>query len=254
MKIFSHSRVPVPTKYKLVVGALVVLLFLLLSWRLGRLVPPQQFFRDCFGSMTSIGDALLQYQAKHHALPAAYVPGADGRPAHSWRIAILPFLQVGNPEIESKYRYDEPWNGPHNATLHDKGLWWYYHCPSDPGTRSETSYVAVVGPRTAFPGWKGVRLTDIKWGAANTIVVVETMQSGIHWMEPRDMSINDALRGVNAKPEPSISSRHYEQGGAASPGAHVALTDGSARWLSVDTDPKVLRQMLEIKVDEPPRK
>ena len=145
--------------------------------------------------MRNFGEALLQYQAKHGALPASYIPDDKGRPAHSWRITILPLVQVGNPEVVSKYRYDEPWDGPHNAALRDEGFWWYYHCPSDPGARSDTSYVVVVGRNTAFPGSKGIRLTDVKGDAAHTILAVETMQSGIHWMEPRDLSLADALRG-----------------------------------------------------------
>ena len=126
-----------------------------------------------------------------------------------------------------------------------------YHCPSDPGARSDTSYVVVVGRNTAFPGSKGIRLTDVKGDAAHTILAVETMQSGIHWMEPRDLSLADALRGINATPGPAISSRHFEDGGVRTSGAHATFADGSARWLSTKIDPAVLGKLLDINGPKP---
>ena len=53
------------------------------------------------------------YEQAYNALPPAYTVDANGRPLHSWRTLILPYL-----EQESLYQtidLSKPWNDPANA-------------------------------------------------------------------------------------------------------------------------------------------
>ena len=68
---------------------------------------------------------------------------------HSWRVLILPYLE--QRALYDEYKFDEPWNGPNNGKLHSRVVE-CFSCPTDEQTISgQTSYVAVVGPETAWP-------------------------------------------------------------------------------------------------------
>jgi prepilin-type processing-associated H-X9-DG protein len=179
----------------------------------------------------------MYYEAKNGHLPPAFIVDNNGKPMHSWRVLILPFLD--RKDLYDQYDFSEPWNGPHNSRLM-RMCPEVFRCPSaknrDP---SATSYVAIVGNGTAWPGDKGVSLADIKDGPDNTIVLVEVADSDINWLEPRDVTFDQAIRGVNVDKQHGISSNH--------PGiANVAYADGHVECLSDETPPATLRALLTI--------
>ena len=60
-----------------------------------------------------------------------------------------------------------------------------------------TSYVAVTGPGTVFPGATSTRLEDITDGTANTLFVVEVSNVDIPWTAPRDLDVRSMSFRVN---------------------------------------------------------
>jgi prepilin-type processing-associated H-X9-DG protein len=93
-----------------------------------------------------------------------------------------------------------------------------------------------------------VTFDDVTDGVANTLLVVEVCNSGIHWMEPRDLDATAMPRQINAKSGRGISSRH--------PGlAVVAFVDGRVRTLPDSTPPETVEAMTTIAGSEvvPPR-
>jgi hypothetical protein len=70
-------------------------------------------------------------------------------------------------------------------------------------------------------------------------------------MEPRDLPIKEALRGIAAHPGPSISSQHFQEGGANSDGAHAVFADGRVKWLNAAIDADVLEKLLKINGPKP---
>ena len=70
----------------------------------------------------------------------------------------------------------------------------FFWRPSGDSRRTKfTSYVAVVGPETAWPGITGRKLSEITDDPASTILVLEVAHSGIHWMEPKDLTLDEIL-------------------------------------------------------------
>jgi Protein of unknown function (DUF1559) len=59
--------------------------------------------------------AVANYHETYGCFPPAYVADRDGKPIHSWRVLILPFLE--QQELYRAYNFDEPWNGPNNRKL-----------------------------------------------------------------------------------------------------------------------------------------
>ena len=126
---------------------------------------------------------------------------------HSWRVLLLPFLD--HSDVYQKYSFNEPWDGPNNRKL-SKEVGGLYRCPADSGESTNTSYVVVVGRGTVWPGEISTRSKDIRDGLDKTLLVVEIADSGINWMEPRDLSFEKMDFHVNGQPHNSISSQHRD--------------------------------------------
>jgi hypothetical protein len=194
---------------------------------------------QCKNNLKQIGLALHNYHDKFGCFPPAFVADENGRPLHSWRVLILPFLDQS--PLYNKYRFDEPWDGPNNSKLADTILP-VYNCPSDDhsGTSSfsmTTNYVAIVGGETAWPESGATAFRDIRDGTSNTLLVVEVANSGIHWIEPRDLHVVQMAPSINAKSGQGISSRHTG-------GAHGLIADGSVRYIRDILSAKDLRAWL----------
>src|SRR6516165_2689000 len=83
---------------------------------------------QCKNNLMNIGLALHNYHDQFGSFPPACVADENGRPMHSWRVLILPFLD--QTPLYNQYRFDEPWDGPNNKKLADTILA-VYNCPSD---------------------------------------------------------------------------------------------------------------------------
>jgi translation elongation factor EF-Tu-like GTPase len=59
--------------------------------------------------------AVANYHETYGCFPPAYVADRDGKPMHSWRVLILPFLE--QQELYHAYNFAEPWDGPNNRKL-----------------------------------------------------------------------------------------------------------------------------------------
>lgn len=199
----------------------------------------------CRGRFSYLQLALRNYHEHYGTFPPAWVGDADGKPMHSWRVLLLPFAD-GN-HIYREYRFDEPWNSPHNQQLAARSRNSVYHCPSNARQDNDThtDYVVVVGPGTAFPGNQSRSLEEFRDGAENTILVVEIANSEIHWMEPRDLAFDAMSFRVNDPSRPSISSPH-----PAGPGVVFADRITAVR-LRKDLRPETLKALTTIAGGEP---
>lgn len=153
--------------------------------------------------------ALCNYHAMHGCFPPAYLADTNGKPAHSWRVLILPFIE--QEALYRAYRFDEPWNGPNNFKLVER-MPQIFHMPSEPDSTSITNIVTIVGPDTAFPGSKSTRIKDFTDGLDQTILLTEIAASDIAWLEPRDLRAEEMSFTVNDKEKPSISCSRRRRG------------------------------------------
>jgi hypothetical protein len=116
----------------------------------------------------------------------------------------------------------------------------HYRCPSHCDESNLTSYVVVTGAKTSFPSSRSINRKAITDGTVNTILVIEIADSGIHWMEPRDLSISNLNFRVNQDPAHSISSVHQESG------AYIATAAGFVNFLRAQTSEETIRSLLTI--------
>jgi hypothetical protein len=187
---------------------------------------------NCQDKLKQFGLALLNYHQVNGCLPPAYLLDKKGKPTHSWRMLV----RRSWPEVDiPSYSFSEPWNGPHNSQLpltHS-----IFNCPSLRNEDSPfTDYVAVVGPNTLWPGSKSAVLA--KDGSDDDkILLIEVINSDIHWMEPRDLTLEDALEIIQPNKGVGIGSRHTN-------GIHYVTASNQIRTLDRKIDRESLRKLL----------
>jgi hypothetical protein len=114
-----------------------------------------------------------------------------------------------------------------------------YRCPSRKRRSGEfiTDYVAVRGPNTMWPVDQRVGLHDVPDGTSNTLMVVESANCGICWLEPLDLDVDTIPMRINPETERGISSVH--PGGALG-----ALVDGSVQFLPDSISSNTVKALL----------
>lgn len=195
---------------------------------------------SCSFNLRRIAIALAIYQETNGCYPPAYIADENDKPLHSWRVLLLPLF--GDPELTAlyeRYDFDEPWDGPNNRRLaaYAPAI---YRCPSAESAPDQANYVAVVGAETIWPGTGTVSYFEMSAGdgRAVTVAVVETADSGINWLEPKDLTIEEAAHGIkHGEPGRFISSNHPG-------GANFALCDGRVFLLRSSTPTNDLRALL----------
>ena len=211
-------------------GMLLILLFL--GCFSGLVTPATTAIREaarrtvCANNVRQIMLAILNYEnANGHFPTDRVVTTADGTNLrHSWRVMILPYLE--NQQIYEMYDFNEPWNGPSNSKLESLTTWASYQCPShDSGDK--TPYKLVVGSGTAFEDGKLRSYADIPDGSSKTIALIEDTANPVNWMEPSDLTVDQAvalLNGLDRKACSHMSETPFER---RLVGANIARLDGS---------------------------
>jgi prepilin-type N-terminal cleavage/methylation domain-containing protein len=199
---------------------------------------------QCSNHLKQIALALHTYHEVYGSFPPAYIADASGKPMHSWRMLILPFLE--SSATYDQYRFDEPWDGPNNRKLFKQ--FETYQCPSQ-GLRSgdtTTSYFAVIGPNTAWPGAESRKLNEFP-NPSTTILVVEGPRKNVVWSEPRDLSLEEAIALLNDPLEQG--GNHNNDDGffySRIDGRNCALIDGAVRWVPPVLPREIAGRLLSI--------
>jgi hypothetical protein len=206
----------------------------------------------CQNNLHQLGFALHNYHERFGSFPPAVVVDEHGNRLHSWRTILLP--DVDATPLYSEYRFDVPWNSPHNqhiaAGAEVVRNMAQCRAPSlSPPPASRTNYLAVVGPHTAWRGAECVRLADVTDGTDRTIFLIEVGNSDVDWFEPRDLEWDKLSFKLNDPGSLSPGSRHVEPETwlrDAVSYVNVLLVDGAVKKLPVDTPPDVLKALLTI--------
>ncbi|MEX0819228.1 MAG: DUF1559 domain-containing protein [Pirellulaceae bacterium] len=208
---------------------------------------------DCTNNLKQIALALHDYHDIFKTFPPAYIADDNGRPMHSWRVLILPFLE--QQPLYDAYYFDEPWDGPNNRQLLSK-ISSVYSCASQRrlGTNSDfhTNYVVVIGEETVWRGEQRDSIRHVTDSTADTLLVCEVLDRSIPWMEPTDIRYADAIKLLTSR-DPHRHSGHiyrsffYEW----SPGRNIALADGSVKFIARGIEVDDAKRLLTANDGEP---
>lgn len=174
----------------------------------------------CINNLKQIGLALHNYRDKYGNFPSVSRRDENGKPLFSWRVEILPMMEHG--DLYDTIKKDESWDSPHNARVLNQKLP-ELTCPIDNRENAlSTSYIAIIGPGTAWHADGPVRLSDLPEGGAYTVMAVEVADSGVHWAEPRDLTVEQAVEGMGTGKGLHVSSNHPSL-------INVLFADGAVR-------------------------
>ena len=196
---------------------------------------------QCSNNLKQISLALRNYHTHHGTFPPAYLADDSGKPMHSWRVLILPFLE--QQQLYAQYDFSQPWDAPANAAL-GPAMPDVFRCPADSSRSPYTSYLAVVGDKAAWPPAEGRTRKQITDGPAKTLHVVEVQGGDVHWMEPRDLDFASAAASMQPGPHQRY---HYSK----TRGSNVSMIDGSVHFLPDDTDARTIEALLTVDGGEP---
>lgn len=209
----------------------------------------------CRNNLKTIGLALHNYHQKYDSLPPAYTADENGKPMHSWRVLLLPYLEDGESKLLfEQYDFNEPWDSQNNRKLIDQ-IPRDYVCPEDNNHSSSvpgrTSYVAILGTDAAWRGDKPMKLDDFQGGSSKTALLVEVADSDIAWTEPRDLSLDEIRDKLNLQSGTRISAKHRIPqtyfSNLTPGGIHILRADGSATFLPADQlTPESLEKTLRV--------
>lgn len=164
--------------------------------------------RKSTNNLKQIGLAMHNYHDATGSFPPAVVIGPDGKPWHSWRVLILPYLE--QVSLYNQYDFSQPWDSPKNQAVLDKIPDVYRDPLQAQAAGPYTNYAALVGNRAAFLS-EGVRMTDPRTvpmgrGPGRTSVVdfidgtsltvmaaIVDSERKIPWTKPEDVNVDEGL-------------------------------------------------------------
>lgn len=194
--------------------------------------PRRQHFKN---QMKAIGLALHEYQNEHGCLPPAVVRDEQGNPLHSWRAILLPYLKTTRPfkDCQLDYRFDEPWNSPHNQQVAEKnptlfrGDWKFsQNAPPIEGIRN-SKLVAVIDESTYWPENRTLQIGE------DRVILIEVPELPGLWNEPTDITLDELI-------DLTLTDRF------APHGAFALYDDGRVRWLRIEVfNPSFMDHLLQ---------
>lgn len=240
----NSNRMPVVVT-ALVIGAALLFGMMIIGMLVALLLPAVSAARSaasrvaCMNNTRQIAQAMRAYHEDYGNYPPAYSTDENGRPMHSWRVLILPYLGPDAIALHDRFDLNQPWDHPTNRQF-ASSMPAVYGCPADSAAAmGETSYCVVEGPGFMFDADRTTSDGDLNNRAAQTLMLVEARGSAIEWIEPKDINAASLAQGINSGMSGCCGSAH--PGGIV-----VAYADGAVVFLPDVTSPEELNDMATV--------
>ncbi|QDU93890.1 DUF1559 family PulG-like putative transporter [Lignipirellula cremea] len=140
-------------------------------------------------NLKQIGLGVHNFADQNLRLPHSANTDADGKPLLSWRVHILPYMEMSS--LYDQFHLDEPWDSEHNLAVAGKVTPVVYAAPGASLEPGKTVYLANVS-KDGFlrPQNEGnLKFRDITDGMSNTIAIVEAApENAVFWTKPDDFA------------------------------------------------------------------
>jgi hypothetical protein len=142
-------------------------------------------------NLRHLGLAMHNYHDAHRGFPAVANYDKAGTPLLSWRVHLLPYLEIeGAEELHREFKLDEAWDSPHNKKLIAKMPAVFRNPLSKVAGQGKTTYLAPFGKGFIFEGAKRTRM-PFEDGTSFTILLLEVDDDhAVPWTKPADLPVN----------------------------------------------------------------
>ena len=123
---------------------------------------------------------LKNYHQQHGTFPPTKYQAAPNGPVHSWRVLLLPYVDMNAEKLCRAYDFAQPWNSPKNRAAVES-LHRFAQGFSIDG--NHTANYLGIGPGDRWPSQKPLRARLISEGE-DRFLLVEDPDSTILWMQP----------------------------------------------------------------------
>jgi type II secretory pathway pseudopilin PulG len=177
---------------------------------------------QCNNNLKHLGLAMWHYQEVYDSLPPVYTVDSEGKPLHSWRVLLLPFLEQNS--LYDQIRLNEPWDSEFNRQFW-KQMPSYFYCPESErrecflvshypvyypkssygATEEQCDYSVLTGINTLFPDTKCCSLYSImsQEEQSKTLLIVER-KTPVCWMNPTQELKNETEIGSSKHANPNV--------------------------------------------------
>lgn len=162
---------------------------------------------------------------------------ANGKPYLSWRVHLLPFIQLD--ALYTQFHLDEPWDSPHNLPLASQ-MPDIFRDADDALGSTTTTFQIISGEgepyywRTVSERLAGPRLSNFTDGASNTLLFVEVGGDQANtWTKPDDLDFdpNNPLSALGTIPRDLIRG---------------VMADGSTIELPASIEPATFKSLVTL--------
>lgn len=206
----------------------------------------------CSNAIRQVGLALINTRSTIHdlsQLPPNNAMKADGTPAISWRVKLLPWLE--QKQLYETYDPKIAWDSNKNRSVAQTQVA-TYTCPSEPKYVSPdggryTSFAMLENSDTAVNNPQRLPESRKSDDPQYRILLIESCGSNIVWTEPRDVDVDTMDHSILPYSRESFRTPWRSKGiGSSYHGSGVSVTfaDGSTRFLPASVDKKLLHKMI----------
>lgn len=183
-------------------------------------------------NMMMVMIAMHSYHDANLRFPAAVMLGPDGKTTHSWRVALLPYLN--KKALYDEYNLDEPWDSANNLKVLAKMPDEYRSPRSGENPDCFAGCFVITGEGACFtakPQRGGLNFSDVAGGTHSTIAMVEAKRD-IPWAKPEDIPYE-------------AGTQLPDLGGFYDDGFFAALMNGAVRFIPSAADPEKLELLIQ---------
>ena len=206
----------------------------------------------CSNAIRQVAVALIDTRSTIHdlsQLPPNNAVKADGTPAISWRVKLLPWLE--QKQLYEKYDPNFAWDTNENRSIAQTQVA-TYTCPSEPNFVSPdggryTSFAMLENSDKSANNPKRLPVSKKSDDQQNRILLIESCGSNIVWTEPRDVDVDTMEWSILPYNRDSYRTPWRSKGiGSSYHGSGVSVTfaDGSTRFLPASIDRLLLQKMI----------
>lgn len=216
------------------------------------------YYAQSTNNLKQILLAIHNFESAYGFLPPAVIYGPDGKPWHSWRTLLLPYLEQS--ELYRRYDFSQPWDSPKNKAVVETVVPVYQDPVYGKSSQPVTHYAALVGEKAIFrptgskisdtakpldnmkPG--GRTFAEITDGTSNTIMIAPVSPDRkIPWAKPEDLVFDTNFPNPG---DPGGIAMPYGTAEGKNRRAPVGRVDGSVFTLPMDTPKDTLAALITI--------